>query len=711
MDTTYLEIPTKGLANDIASIKLEDGYASIMQDWVVYPDRVQARGTFGNSAEFTQVGTGVVDGVIQHQSGRILVIYRGKGMSVWENSSLTGSPIGTIDLAAEQFPRADPYYYLWSSVNVPPTNGGSINGLDNPIVDFSETYFTIGDQPAATTTAVAGVPATWVWGGAYTTRISVGTATATRDSTAVTGSGTSWSTYAASMLGAYFYILDTVTGDYAYAGRIKSVNSNTSITLSHRSWAAGAGAVYSIVSTRRPHWSESTGVITTSTSSATVTGSGTLFSEVSTDDFATFNGVVIRLSDMRYVGRISSITNNTSLTLVDPATVEMNSEPYAIVRLGVGAQLMSASYVSKSNDGAAVEQYAGRTWYGNTGGGGGKRKYQFINQLAIAVSPANGWPDSMEFSIALPSSGPSDAIQQLTALDEQLIVHTTYATWAITGRSLGSFETHRIYNDGALRPRAVCLVNDGVAWAGKRGIYMYTPGQGIVNLMAPYNLRAYRTWVGSITSSDQVYLNTFDKYIVATTGNATTVNAQPYVIDYVQGAVLKWSNCSIRGSIISSTGKEILVGSRTAGILATDVDTFIADNVAYGTIDAGLAFGSSTKGPVLSLQSQAYEFDLFDIQKELKEIILNADVYYDSDPQLSLNAIITLPDVTYNKATFDKLNRIHRFLVNVRAGTFSWAIVSDAVNADSTRTLMKLYDVGIKARLLRQEAVRKNAAV
>ena len=713
MDTTYLPLPLKGLAEDIASVKLDEGYASDMDDWVVYPDRIQARGAFGNSAEFTFTGTKNPDGCVQHPNGRVLVVNNDATVSIHSNSALNTSYVSALSLPSVLHPRASTNHYLWSWAIIPPTAAGSVAGLDTPIVDFSEVYLTLGAQPKATTSSVAGVPATWVWGGAYCSNINSGTVTVTRGSTTLTGSGTSWTNTdsGADRVGGYVWAIDDVSGEYSYVGRIYKVNSGTSITLAHQSPVAATAKAYMITAFRRPLWSEANGVLTTSTGSAVITGSGTLFTEVNTDELSTYGGVVVRLSDMKYVGRISSVTNNTSITLTANAAIEMNAEPFAILRLGLPDQLMTTGYISRSNDGATVAQYAGRTWFGNTGGGFGKRKAQYINQLAILVSPANGWPDAAEFSIILPASGPNDAIQQLLPLDDQLIVFTEYAVWAVTGRTLGSFETHKLYDDGALRPRAAITVGNMVAWAGRRGAYLYTPGSDVQNVMAPYNLRSYRTWANSIASGDNVWMQHFDKYITITTGNTSTVNALPYVIDYVMGAVLRWTNCSIRGKCYSSTGKEILVGARASGVMATDVDTLIADNVTATTIDAARAFGSAVKGPTLNLVSQTYDFGTFDVRKEMKEAVLNANVYYDSDPQLSFNGMSTLTDTTYALAKFDKASREHHYQLGFRSPTYQFSITSDAVDADSTRTLMKLFDVGVKARSLRTEAVRKTGAV
>lgn len=103
-----------------------------------------------------------------------------------------------------------------------------------------------------------------------------------------------------------------------FIGYISAIASNTSLTLAANAAVNSTTGSYRVINT-------GVGTISTSTSDATVTGVGTSFlTSVNVGDYLYVN------STLGIVGRVASITNNTSLELENNATLSTSNYKYAI---------------------------------------------------------------------------------------------------------------------------------------------------------------------------------------------------------------------------------------------------------------------------------------------------------------------------------------------------------------------------------------------
>ena len=142
--------------------------------------------------------------------------------------------------------------------------------------------------------------------------IAAGVITAATNSNAVTGSATAFN---ATYVNGRIFVINSSGIANLELGAVSSVSSTTSLTLSSVSSGNVSGASFYIIKKK-------TGTITANTSSAIITGVGTLFTtEVQVyDDLYDAND--------NYIGKVQSISSNTSLTLYYPSMTDVSSGSY-----------------------------------------------------------------------------------------------------------------------------------------------------------------------------------------------------------------------------------------------------------------------------------------------------------------------------------------------------------------------------------------------
>src|SRR5690348_13505988 len=282
--------------------ELKDTEARYLQDVLVYKPGIMPR-----------------RGPVQARSGAVSFTDRAIGIVTAQN------PLGAHRVAVIHGDGSNAYFGILSTDYTTKTDislGFALSTSLSYLVDI---------KPALNGAAFVGISSQYdvsdsthqwllLWGGAGKATYTTGTCSATRGSTTVTGTSTTWSTNLES--GMYMF----ATGG-ELIGTIKTVDSNTQVTLVDGALHANSGT-YTAKSVRGIRQRIATGRITCTTSSSNVTGANTKFKVQMT----TGSWRIWRMSDLAHVGFVNSISSDTALDLSANASVNMDNERYVAVQ-------------------------------------------------------------------------------------------------------------------------------------------------------------------------------------------------------------------------------------------------------------------------------------------------------------------------------------------------------------------------------------------
>ena len=489
------------------------------------------------------------------------------------------------------------------------------------------------------------------WKGANKAEYTTGTITASRGSTVVTGSGTTWTGNI--VAGMFLTATSTLSGQITLIGTVKTVSTNTSIILEEASlWDVAGGSSYTLSSWRDMFARVTKGRITCSTASPTITGGNTKFKSQSLGP----NISIFRMSDMAYVGTVSVVNNENSITLGGNAAVDCNNEKY------VAALPLPGNFTSV---GPLTCVYANRQWYANSPLTG-------IRQSRIWFSEQDD-PEYLDTSltgdfldVTSTSSSSNSRIRAIVGLKDVLLVFKEDETFGIFGQSPNSFSVKKIHDDGAISPGALQQYLGGVVWAGKQGIYIYADGTITTlsqNLGNSYKAAISGLDLTTIRANSVLYR---DHYIVHIAGYKT------FCVNLTTGTITSWQNFTLRSAANFDEGSPkswYIVNDATKGILNDTASLFDSTGVDVVSCEGGSnkqAFSVTTKA-----------FDLSDplTLKYIKELMLeyradadlNLDIKMDLNPTATNTKTLTstagLAYLTPKRIRLDKRGRFIAFTV------------------------------------------------
>jgi hypothetical protein len=397
------------------------------------------------------------------------------------------------------------------------------------------------------------------WRGAGKSATTTGTISWTQSSKTITGSGgQTWLTTVEPGM----FLLDA---NARLLGVVASVTDNTHLVLERnvlRDTQAAQG--YSLVSIRRLTTSPvmiKAGLITTSASSAVVTGGDTKFF----DQGVTTNDLVFRAQDYTYIGKVASPpTNNIGLTLTAPATVALNSEAYIIVSFNASAPswsipqtpVFSAYWNNMQLTANADDRRQGAS----------ERSRIFLHDTdqidAVDLTQTGSF-------IQLPTTKPNTDIRGIFPTESAALVFLAEATHGIFGTTEENLVVKTVLaEDGTLAPMSIQPWKGGAVWAGHRSIYWFD-GNSAENLLAGRIQRAYREALANldysryrawsmlynghyILSLPKINIGPFDytqeRTAINSSGGATfRPDSINIVINLESGAVSTFTNVALRG--------------------------------------------------------------------------------------------------------------------------------------------------------------------
>jgi hypothetical protein len=559
---------------------LEDFEARYLQDVLLdYPGLVRRRGPVRAAAgfpTFTKKGCGIVGTITPAGNYRV-------GVLVGDNST------GQFQMLSDDFA---------SAVAIP--WNGTLPQDPYPIVDAKPALFggvvigTSSQYNAASPTQTLAF-----WRGGNKPDYSTGTISFTLGSRTVTGSGTAWLANISSGMYIFANTSDTSRGNFTNTliGVVKSVDSNTQLTLLDPSPYTSTGQAYLATSIRGLQYRIMKGRITTSTSSTTVTGANTKFLSQGMN-VGTWN--IYRASDMAWVGRVATVNNEISVTLAANAALALNNEKYVALR---GDGNWSLSTMGSDNKvGFLSAFYAGRQWYANNG--------RALTRTSRVWFSDTGDPEGLDLSAfdgdffdVSSSVGTDTPIKALVPAYNGLVIIKENETFAITGSSPTTFTLKKIHDDGTLSGMSAQPYGGGVIWAGVDGIFFYD-GINVTNLtenkLGDYYKNAvrnmdpntFRMWAMVVRGHYMLYVENMSPNVGVQKGALSyTPSALTIVINLNTRAFSLFTNVAIRGFVETpaDTGKQVLylVNSTAGARICQAFDLFDVDANDSILCDAG----------------------------------------------------------------------------------------------------------------------------
>lgn len=563
---------------------LDDTEARYLQDVLLdYPGLVRRRGPVQAASgfpTFAKKGCGIV-GTITPAGGYRVGVLVGNNAS-GEFRMLSDDLASSTSFTWNGFLPQAPYYIVDTK---PALLGGASIGTSSQYGSSAPTqtfaFWRGGNKPDYTT----------------------GTVSFTLGSRTVTGAGTTWSTNAASGMYLFANTTDASRGNFTNTliGVVKSVDSDTQITLLDVANYTSGGQTYKLTSLRGLQYRIVKGRITTNTANTTVTGANTKFLSQAMNT-GTWN--IYRASDMGWVGKVASVTNEISATLAANASLALNNEKFVALR-GDGDWGLS-TMGSDNKLGFLSAFYAGRQWYANNG--------RALTRTSRVWFSDTGDPEGLDlatfdgdFFDVSSSIGTDTPIKALVPAYNGLIITKENETYAITGSTPTTFTVKKIQDDGTLSGMSVQPYAGGVIWAGVDGIYFYD-GISVSNLSAgklgDYYKNAvremdpttYRMWAMVVRGHYMLHIEHLNPSIGVQKGSLSyTPTALTFVINLDTRAFSIFTNLAIRGYVEtpSDTGKQnlYLVNDASKAVICQGFDLFDIDASDSVLCDGGTSAG------------------------------------------------------------------------------------------------------------------------
>lgn len=464
-----------------------------------------------------------------------------------------------------------------------------------------------------------------VWDGCISPQYTTGTVSVSQGSTAVVGTGT---TFVGNVTPGMF-LFDSLSNINTYIGTVQSVTDNTHLVLTTGALKAVSGAY--VLRPLRPFITfKSTGEITCSTTSTTVTGANTLLATSALPN--TTPTCLYRASDMAFIGRIAGVISDTSVTLAANAAVNMAVERFYMINIDgdgtIGAPPMggSESYYTQPHVNASVGNaiycpvgfmsavYANRQWYADRIVPGQSTRLWFsdtINPESVNVHPTEG--DFIDVGSGSSKSTRSP-IMGLMAGVNSLLICKEDETFALVGQDETQFEVHKVWNDGTLSCMSMQQWRDEVIFAGRSGIYVWdgtqvsdlvvgTLGREYHNAVKNFDPTTYRMWSSVIRDHYFLFIENVTPQISVTRGASTTTPTRWTIcVNMISGALTLLSNVDIRAAATlpgaSGGAQWFAINTSSGGVVCNGEALF--DNTGSDSFTCT----GNTQGPAFFLESR-----------------------------------------------------------------------------------------------------------
>lgn len=266
----------------------------------------------------------------------------------------------------------------------------------------------------------------------------------------------------------------------------------------------------------------STGTITVTNGSPTITGSSTVWATSTNAEI----GEYIQLPDSKWY-KITAITSNTSITIeVNYQGSTLSGQSYVISPWGeVQGDLNRSTSVSSliRPTGNYIENHINRIWNldGNT------LRFSSLD-TSIDGEHFNDWDTANNAGTIIIPSGDGDSGTGLYSLANSLYVFQKHAIWRLYGNSPANFELRNVTNEvGLLDKRTLVEWNDIIIFLSDLGVQFFD-GSNIRNVTDGVINNFIDGWANKSTPAAVLWEN---RYIISYTPSGGSVNSEAIFMD------------------------------------------------------------------------------------------------------------------------------------------------------------------------------------
>lgn len=336
-----------------------------------------------------------------------------------------------------------------------------------------------------------------------------------------------------------------------------------------------------------------TGTITATNGSATVTGSGTTWGTTTNAEV----GEYIQLPDSKWY-KITNIANNTSLTIeISYQGSTLAGQSYVISPWGeVQGKLSTSTAVGSLVRPTPhfIENHINRIWAleGNT------LRFSSLD-TSVTEEHFNDWDTSNNAGAIIIPSGKGDTGTGLYSLNNSLFVFQRRAIWRVYGNSPANFELRNVTNEiGMIDKRTLVEWNDVLVFLSDKGVYLFD-GSNLRNITDGVINNTLNSWANKTSPAATLWEN---RYLISNTPAGGSSNSEGYCYDLTRGVWGKvegvsagyWSNWN--GG--SDTGQVYFISSNQGSIYRWDIggnDDGYPIETRYYTPSLGFKSGMNDK--------------------------------------------------------------------------------------------------------------------
>lgn len=304
----------------------------------------------------------------------------------------------------------------------------------------------------------------------------------------------------------------------------------------------------------------STGTLTATNASATITGSGTTWNTTTNAEV----GEYIQLPDSKWY-KITAIASDTSLTIertYQGSTLAGQSyviSPWGEVQGKLNSSSAVTALVRPTPD--FIENHLNRIWTleGNT------LRFSVLD-TSVTEEHFNDWDTANNAGTIIIPSGKGDTGTGLYSLNNTLYVFQRRAIWRIYGNSPANFELRNVTNEiGMIDKRTLVEWGDLLVFLSDKGVYLFD-GSNLKNVSENMVNNQINTWANKTSPVATLWGNT---YLLAYTPASGAYNSEALYFDLqdqVWGKIENmYANTFVRWDGGTDTG-QVYFGSSNQGV-------------------------------------------------------------------------------------------------------------------------------------------------
>lgn len=279
-----------------------------------------------------------------------------------------------------------------------------------------------------------------------------------------------------------------------------------------------------------------TGTISVTNGSATVTGSGTSWSTTTNAEV----GEYIQLPDLKWY-RIVSIASNTSLTIeVSYYGSTASGQSYTISPWGVVQGRFNSGGTSPASESVAnlvkptpdfIENHINRIWTLK----GNSLRFSVLD-TSISGEHFNDWDTGSNAGEILIPSGNGDTGTGLYSLGNSLYIFQRRAIWRLYGNSPANFELRNVTNEiGMISQKTLVEWNDILIFLSDLGLIMFD-GSNVKNFSEGVVNTFINDWADKTSPVATLWGN---RYLINYTPSSSVTNSEALYYDLQSGTFWK----------------------------------------------------------------------------------------------------------------------------------------------------------------------------